>query len=155
VGDPAASEVALGPIIDAGQRDRIHSIVTESAQAGARVVAGGTYEELFYRPTVIADGTRDHAAGGQEIFGPGAPVLTFRTLEEAAEIVNDSEYGLSVGILGDVGQAMLLADMVQSGKVHINEQTVMDEANAPFGGTKSSGNGSRIGGVTANIDAFT
>ncbi|MDN6124704.1 MAG: aldehyde dehydrogenase family protein, partial [Brevibacterium sp.] len=84
-----------------------------------------------------------------------APVSRFSTLEEAAELVNGSEYGLSVGILGDVGMAIELADLVDSGKVHINEQTVSDEANVPFGGTKDSGNGSRFGGAEANIEAFT
>ena len=74
---------------------------------------------------------------------------------EAVALVDDNEYGLSVGILGDLADAMRLADRVSSGKVHINEQTVADEANAPFGGTKSSGNGSRIGGAQANLESFT
>src|SRR5699024_10230113 len=62
---------------------------------------------------------------------------------------------LSLGILGDVGMAMELADLVDTGKIHINEQTVSDEANVPFGGMKDSGNGSRFGGAEANIEAFT
>jgi len=62
---------------------------------------------------------------------------------------------VGVGILGDVGAAMTIADRVHSGKVHINEQTVLDEANAPFGGVGASGTGSRFGGATANIEAFT
>src|SRR5690625_7309344 len=69
--------------------------------------------------------------------------------------VNSSEYGLAVSILGDVGDSMKLADMVNSGKVHINEQTVGDESNAPFGGVGDSGTGSRFGGYAANIEAFT
>src|SRR5699024_8759757 len=63
--------------------------------------------------------------------------------------------GLSVGILGDTGQAMRLADQLDSGKIHINEQTVSDEPNVPFGGVKDSGNGSRFGGAAANIESFT
>jgi benzaldehyde dehydrogenase (NAD) len=62
---------------------------------------------------------------------------------------------LSLGILGDVGTAMDLADRIPSGKIHINEQTVSEEANAPFGGVGWSGNGSRIGGLETNLDAFT
>lgn len=58
-------------------------------------------------------------------------------------------------ILGDMGESMKLADMVHSGKVHINEQTVGDESNAPFGGVGASGTGSRFGGYAANIEAFT
>jgi benzaldehyde dehydrogenase (NAD) len=82
-------------------------------------------------------------------------VRAYRDLDEAARLVNDSEYGLSVGILGDVGTAMKLAEEVRSGKVHINEQTVGDEPTAPFGGVGDSGNGSRFGGAKANIEAFT
>lgn len=97
----------------------------------------------------------DSPAWREEIFGPVAPVRTYRDLDEAARIVDASPYGLSVGILGGVGTAMTLADRIRSGKVHINEQTVMDEPGAPFGGVGDSGNGSRFGGAQANIEAFT
>ncbi|GAA1681710.1 aldehyde dehydrogenase [Citricoccus zhacaiensis] len=154
VGDPTG-QVALGPIIDEKQRDNIDRIVRGAKDAGANIEAGGTYENLFYAPTVISGIDRDNPAWAEEIFGPVAPVLSFSSIEEAAEIINANEYGLSVGILGDVGQAMKLADLVHSGKVHINEQTVSDESNAPFGGVGASGTGSRFGGYTANIEAFT
>lgn len=155
VGDPASGTVALGPIIDEKQRDRIQSIVDRAVTEGARVAAGATHEGLFYRPTVLADLTAENAAFMEEIFGPVAPVLSYSTIEEAIELINANEYGLSVGILGEVGEAMKIADRIRSGIIHINEQTVSDEANAPFGGTSFSGNGSRIGGARANLDAFT
>lgn len=155
VGDPATEQVALGPIIDSGQLDHVDEVVRAGASAGDRVVAGGQPDAPFYPPTVLACAGSDSPAWRQEIFGPVAPVLTYSTLDDAARIVNDSEYGLSVGILGDVGQAMRLADRLETGKVHINEQTVSDEPNVPFGGVKDSGNGSRFGGAAANIDAFT
>lgn len=155
VGDPATGAVALGPIIDERQRDRIHSIVTAAADKGARIAAGGEYDSLFYRPTVLADITPDNPAFAEEIFGPVAPVFAYETLDQAVELINANEYGLSVGILGDVGTAMDVADRIESGKIHINEQTVSDEANAPFGGVKASGTGSRFGGAAANIEAFT
>ncbi|MGM7671246.1 benzaldehyde dehydrogenase [Microbacterium sp. A93] len=154
VGDPTG-QVAIGPIIDAGQRDNIDRIVRGAKDAGANIEAGGTYENLFYAPTVISGIDQDNPAWAEEIFGPVAPVMSFSSIEEAAEIINANEYGLSVGILGDVGPAMRLADMVHSGKVHINEQTVSDESNAPFGGVGASGTGSRFGGYAANIEAFT
>ncbi|MEU6476449.1 benzaldehyde dehydrogenase [Streptomyces sp. NPDC047017] len=155
VGDPAREDVALGPIIDRRQLERVHGIVTESVTAGATLAAGGEIDGACYRATVLTDLTPDMPAWREEIFGPVAPVIGFSTLEEAARIVDDCEYGLSVGILGDVGTAMRLADRIDSGKVHINEQTVSDEPNAPFGGVKASGTGSRFGGPAANIDAFT
>lgn len=155
VGNPATDHVALGPIIDTKQRDRIQSIVDRSVAEGARLAAGGTHDGLFYKPTVLADLTPENAAFVEEIFGPVAPVLSYSSLEEAIELINANEYGLSVGILGDVGEAMKVADRIHSGIIHINEQTVADEANAPFGGSKHSGNGSRVGGARANLDAFT
>ncbi|WP_309131860.1 benzaldehyde dehydrogenase [Brevibacterium sp.] len=155
VGDPAKEQVALGPIIDENQRIRVRDIIDKAQADGARLVAGGAGEGAFVPPTVLAELSPSNPAWTQEIFGPVAPVGRFSTLDEAADLVNASEYGLSLGILGDVGTALELADLVDTGKVHINEQTVSDEANVPFGGMKDSGNGSRFGGAEANIEAFT
>lgn len=153
VGDPTG-DVALGPIIDGRQLENIDRIVRESVEQGAQVLVGGESNGPFYPPTVIRSSTQT-PAWREEIFGPVAVVTSYESLEDVADLVNDSDHGLSVGILGDVGLAMQLADQVDSGKVHINEQTVNDEPYAPFGGVKDSGNGSRFGGVSANIDAFT
>src|SRR5699024_694095 len=131
VGNPSEESVALGPIIDAKQRDNVHAIVQNAQQQGATLAAGGDYTDLFYSPTVLSGVSAKNTAWTDEIFGPVAPVMSFGSMEEAANIVNASEYGLSVGILGDVGMAMDLADLVDSGKIHINEQTVDDEATAP------------------------
>jgi benzaldehyde dehydrogenase (NAD) len=156
VGDPATEQVALGPIIDEGQRDKVHALVTSSVDSGARLAAGGTYEGLFYRPTVLAGVTPDTPAYANEIFGPVAPVTAFGSLDEAVELATGTEYGLSLGILtGDVMAALDLAGRIPTGIVHINDQTVDDEAVAPFGGVAASGTGSRFGGAAANIDAFT
>jgi benzaldehyde dehydrogenase (NAD) len=155
VGDPATSQVALGPLIDEGQLKRVDSLVSSTVAAGARLAAGGTFEGLFYRPTVLAEVEPSMPAWADEIFGPVAPVMPFATVEEAVSLARTNEYGLSLGILGDVGLAMTVADAVPSGIVHINEQTVSDEANAPFGGVGASGTGSRFGGAEANIEAFT
>ncbi len=156
VGNPATGQVALGPVIDAGQRDRIHRIVTTTVDQGARLVTGGTFEGLFYKPTVLANVASTAPAFVEEIFGPVAPVTTFRSLDEAADLANSTEYGLSLGILTtDVMRGLALADRIDSGIVHINDQTVMDEVVNPFGGVKSSGPGARIGGAESNIDAFT
>jgi benzaldehyde dehydrogenase (NAD) len=155
VGDPATSQVALGPIIDERQRDKVHAFVTASVNEGARLAAGGTYEGLFYQPTVLADVTTQMPAYANEVFGPVAPVLRFRDFDEAARIAADTEYGLSLGILTkDVMRGLELARRIPTGIVHINEQTVDDEPTVPFGGIFDSGTGSRFGG-NANLDAFT
>jgi benzaldehyde dehydrogenase (NAD) len=156
VGDPAQQHVDLGPIIDASQRDKIHGFVTSSVDAGARLAAGGNYEALFYRPTVLGEVTPGMPAYENEIFGPVAPVVRFSTLDEVAALANGTEYGLSLGILtSDVMKGLELAERIPSGIVHINDQTVNDEAVAPFGGVAASGTGSRLGGTEWNIDAFT
>nr|MDT0657340.1 benzaldehyde dehydrogenase [Micromonospora sp. DSM 115978] len=156
VGNPATDQVALGPIIDERQRDKVHSLVTASVDAGATLAAGGTYDGLFYRPTVLAGVTTETPAYANEVFGPVAPVLSFRDPDEAVELAGASEYGLSLGILSrDVMKAMAMAERIPTGIVHINDQTVDDEAIAPFGGVRASGTGSRIGGPAANVEAFT
>jgi benzaldehyde dehydrogenase (NAD) len=156
VGNPATEQVALGPIIDEQQRDKVHQLVTSSVDSGARLAAGGTYEGLFYRPTVLDEVTPATPAYAQEVFGPVAPVLRFSSLDEAAKLARESEYALSLGILtADPMRGLALAEKIPTGIVHINDQTVADEALAPFGGMAASGTGSRFGGPAANIEAFT
>ena len=155
VGDPASGRVALGPIIDAKQLARVDGLVTASVSAGARLAAGGTHHDLFYAPTVLAEVTPQMPVWAEEVFGPVAPVLPFADVDEAIELARATPYGLSLGVLGDVGAAMRVADAVPSGIVHINGQTVSDEASAPFGGVGDSGTGSRAGGAAANVEAFT
>ncbi|MER5520719.1 benzaldehyde dehydrogenase [Streptomyces sp. NPDC002763] len=155
VGDPATGQVALGPMIDDRQLQAAHAIVTDSVATGARLAAGGTYEGLFYRPTVLADVPLEARAYTEEIFGPVAPVVPFQDLDEAVRLATDTEYGLSLGILTrDVAKGLALADRIPTGLVHINDQTVNDEATIPFGGVGESGNGSRHGGSVANLEAF-
>ncbi|MEU5988798.1 aldehyde dehydrogenase family protein [Spirillospora sp. NPDC047418] len=156
VGDPAGGEVALGPVIDAGQRDKIHGMVTASVDQGAKLASGGTYEELFYRPTVLADIPLTAPAFADEVFGPVAPVTRVSSVADAVELAGAGDYGLSLGIVTrDVMRGLAVAEQIPTGIVHINDQTVNDEANAPFGGVRASGTGSRFGGAAANIEAFT
>ncbi len=156
VGNPATSEVALGPVIDAGQRDKIHGLVTASADGGAKVAAGGEYDDLFYKPTVLSDVELTAPAFVEEVFGPVAPVTRVSSPEEAVRLATESDYGLSLGIVTrDVMRGLAIADQIPTGIVHINDQTVNDEANAPFGGVGASGTGSRFGGAAANVEAFT
>lgn len=156
VGDPFRDNVGMGPIIDAKQRDNIHRIVTDSISAGAQLRAGGSYADLYYRPTVLSDVPLTAPAYAEEIFGPVAPVVAFDGLEEAVGLAAGTGYGLSVGILTrDVMRGLSLAERIPAGLVHINDQTVNDEAVAPFGGVAESGTGSRHGGPDANLEAFT
>jgi benzaldehyde dehydrogenase (NAD) len=155
VGDPREEGVAIGPIISERQAARIERIVDESVAAGARVLAGGRRDRLFYPPTVLDHVERTMPAYSEEIFGPVAPIIAFRTDAEAVEIANDTEYGLTAAVHSrSVPRATLVAGQLRTGMVHINDVSAKDAANAPFGGVGASGNGSRIGG-TASLEQFT
>jgi benzaldehyde dehydrogenase (NAD) len=155
VGDPTNTDVAIGPLINAQQRDHAARIVADAQAAGATLSAGGGYRDLFFEPTVLSDVDRDNPAFNEEIFAPVAVVVPFDTDDEAVALANDSEYGLSMAIVSsNVGRALKLGERLRTGLLHINDQTVNDEVINPFGGVGASGNGTSIGGPS-NIDEFT
>jgi len=155
LGDPYREDVDLGPIVNQKQLDRVDGIVQRAVDGGARLVVGGTHEGLFYRPTVLTEVTTASPAWTDEIFGPVAPVVVFDTDDEALALANDSEYGLTGAVYSrSISRGLALAQRFRSGMVHVNDQTVNDEATIPFGGMGASGNGSRFGGP-ANLDEFT
>jgi len=147
VGDPASGQVALGPIINQRQLDRVHRLVTETVAAGATLAAGGTYEKLFYQPTVLENVRPGMPCFDDEIFGPVVNIIPFDTDEEAIALANNTEYGLAAGVIGkDVGRALKIARQLRTGLVHINDQSVADDVVNPFGGRGASGNGTAVGG---------
>jgi benzaldehyde dehydrogenase (NAD) len=156
VGDPwREPDVALGPIINDRQLDRVEEIVQATIAAGAAVRAGATHEGRFYRPTVLAGVTPDMRAFSDEIFGPVAPVTTFSSEEEALALCNSSDYGLTAAVYTRrLGRGLELARAMKTGMVHVNDTTVNDAPNAPFGGTGASGNGGRYGSLS-NWEEFT
>jgi benzaldehyde dehydrogenase (NAD) len=155
VGDPNTHPVHLGPLINGRQCERVHRIVQESVNAGARLLAGGTHEGLFYRPTVLGDVSPDMPAFRDELFGPVAPITVFDDDDQAVALANASSYGLAAAIHSkSVARATALAERLHSGMVHINDQTVNNEFQVPFGGMGASGNGGRFGGP-ANVHEFT
>ena len=155
-GDPFREDVELGPIVNEQQVRRVDDIVQRSvATGGARLVEGGTYEGLFYRPTVLADVHLDSPAWTDEIFGPVAPVVTFASDDEAVELANSTEYGLAGGVYSrSISRGLAIANRIKAGMVHVNDQPINDEATIPFGGMGLSGNGGRFG-AEANLEAFT
>nr|WP_319563728.1 aldehyde dehydrogenase family protein [uncultured Rhodoferax sp.] len=102
VGNPATGNVSLGPLISEIQRNRVHSIIQDSIEAGAILETGETYEQLFYKPTVLSNVTPGMRAYHEEVFGPCASIITFKTDDEAIAIANDTEYGLSAGIISSI-----------------------------------------------------
>jgi benzaldehyde dehydrogenase (NAD) len=155
VGDPNTQAVAIGPLITAKQVANVDRIVQESIKMGAKLLAGGTSNGQYYLPTVLADVTPDMPAFREEIFGPVVSITTFSTDAQAISLANDSEYGLAAGIhTRDIGRGMAMAEQLNVGLVHVNDQTVNDDGTMPMGGRGASGNGSRHGGP-ANWDEFT
>jgi benzaldehyde dehydrogenase (NAD) len=155
VGDPAAQQVHLGPIINEKQAARVETLVRDAVEKGATITAGGARDGLFYKPTVMVNVTTDMQLYKEEIFGPVAPITTFKTEAEAIALANDTAYGLASSIFTrDQGRAMRVARQLRTGIVHINDQTVNHEVFGPIGGMGASGNGARSGGPSA-LDEYT
>ena len=155
LGDPFREDVDLGPIVNEKQLARVDGIVTRSIEGGARVAEGGTHEGLFYRPTVLAEVTTELPVWTDEIFGPVAPVTSFETDDEAVALANATDYGLAAGVYShSISRGLAIANRIKAGMIHVNDQTINDEAIIPFGGVGVSGNGARFGGE-ANLDMFT
>ncbi|WP_324760777.1 aldehyde dehydrogenase family protein [Haloarcula sp. GH36] len=152
----AHDHVVVGPIIDESQRDEILEYVERTVEAGATLETGGETVEvdgvedsLVVEPTVLSDVTNDMAAACNEHFGPVVPVIPFSDVDEAVEIANDTEFGLSGSVhAGDVGAGKRIAQRLETGMVHVNDQPINDEAHVPFSGTGASG----VGGY--NTDDF-
>jgi aldehyde dehydrogenase (NAD+) len=126
---------------------------------GARVVCGGRpatvpgCEAGFYvEPTVLADVTNDMKVAREEIFGPVLSVIKYRSVEEAIEIANDTDYGLSAGVwTTDLIEAQRIARELRAGSVWVNDWHMM-RTDAPFGGYKQSGYGRELG--RHSIDSY-
>lgn len=134
VGDPFENGTDLGPLISEKQRDRVHGIVQESIDLGARLITGGTYEGLFYRPTVLAGVTPDMPAFSEEIFGPVLPVTVVDSERAAVEVVNGYPMLMNSVFSADVMRGMRVAEQLQAGEVHVNDAHARHGAENQMGG---------------------
>jgi benzaldehyde dehydrogenase (NAD) len=155
VGDPTSGKVALGPLINAQQLERVDGIVKDAVAKGAVLRAGGEHENLFYKPTVLEEVRPGMRVLEEEVFGPVVAIVPFDSDDEVIAMNNASQYGLSAGVITtSLERAMSFTARLRTGIIHVNDQTVGDEPWVPFGGTGASGNGGRHGGV-ANWEEFT
>ncbi|EIV92516.1 aldehyde dehydrogenase [Frankia sp. QA3] len=160
LGDPLDPATDVGPVISAGQRDRILAYLESARQDGATIALGGGVPQgpgfetgNWVEPTVVTDVTNDARIAREEVFGPVLTVLTYDSVDEAVAIANDTDYGLSAGVWGrDEQRALAVARRLDAGMVYVNDWHVIHPA-YPFGGFKQSGLG-REGGPDA-LDAYT
>jgi acyl-CoA reductase-like NAD-dependent aldehyde dehydrogenase len=153
-GDPAEHDTIIGPLINERAMETVAGRVQDAVSRGARVLAGGDRVGRCYQATLLADVPPDSELARLETFGPVASVEVVTDAEAAVRRANDTPYGLAAGILtSDPDRGLALADQLQSGIVHVNDQPVGDEPQMPFGGVKDSGWG-RFGGAAAT-DEFT
>lgn len=144
LGDGAQEGVNVGPLINENAANDVLTFVEDAVAKGAHVAAGGRRSELgkcFVEPTVLTDVSDDMRVFREEIFGPVAPLLKFKTEEEAIAMANDTEFGLACYFYArDVGRIWRVGEALEYGIVGINEGIISNEM-APFGGVKESGQG--------------
>jgi acyl-CoA reductase-like NAD-dependent aldehyde dehydrogenase len=154
-GDPKEPDTIIGPLINEDALATVKGRVDAAVQAGAKVLAGGEDAgNNTYRATLVTDVPADAELATHETFGPVLAVEVVDSPDEAVERANATGYGLSAGIITqDADRGLALAQRIESGIVHVNDQPVGDEPQMPFGGVKDSGWG-RFGGQAA-MDEFT
>lgn len=149
VGDPSEAKTAIGPIINRGHLDGILKKVDGTIAAGATVILRGQVSGLILSPIVLTEVRNDMPVAHEELFGPVAPILRVQGEEEAIQVANDTEYGLSSAVFTrDIARGVRVAHRIEAGMAHVNDWPMNDEVNAPFGGEKASGLG-RFGGEWA------
>jgi acyl-CoA reductase-like NAD-dependent aldehyde dehydrogenase len=154
LGDPKEHGTVIGPLINERALARVKSRVHDAVSRGARVLAGGEAVGPCFQATLVADVPRDADLARRETFGPVATVEVVDSDDDMIRRANDTSYGLAAGILTtDTDRGLALAERLEAGIVHVNDQPVHDEPQMPFGGVKDSGWG-RLGGLFA-IDEFT
>ncbi len=153
-GDLRNPDTWLGPIISERQRQRVQQHIEDARDKGATVVTGGEWRGNRCRPTILTGVAENMTVCREETFGPVTSVYPIDGPAEALEKANATNYGLSAAVFTrDIDQALLLAQSINSGMVHINAPTIADEPHVPFGGVGDSGFGRE--GTDIDIDTLT
>jgi vanillin dehydrogenase len=142
-GDEPNPHKAIGPLINASSAERVAALVEDAVTKGASVLTGGgPASGPYYPATVLTDITEDMEIYSQEVFGPVASLYVADDEAEAVALADDTDYGLASAVYTEnVGRGLRLARQLRHGSVHINDQTIADEPQAPVGGIKDSGFG--------------
>ena len=160
LGDGLDPKVDVGPVINKAALDRIHNYVQIGQKEGARALVGASVADIngkgfFYSPTLFDGVNPGSTLEAEEIFGPVLSIIEVNSLEEAIEVNNRSQYGLSTSIFTqDVNRAFTAMRDIATGLVYINHGTTGAEIQFPFGGVRGTGNGHREAGQAA-LEVFT
>ncbi len=154
VGSTTEKENVLGPVINDRAADRLQAQFDDAKAKGAKVLVGGEIDGRYVSPTVFSGVTPDMLMYQQESFGPVCSIFKARNDEEAIRIANDSEYGLTAGVMTeDEGRGLAIVNQLDTGNCHVNCSPVNDEPHVPFGGFKASGSGKH--GGRWSMETFT
>ncbi|MFN3748422.1 MAG: aldehyde dehydrogenase family protein [Sphingorhabdus sp.] len=149
VGDPLQEGAHIGPVVNKAQYEKIQGLIQSAIDEGATLETGGTDRPAdlnrgyYIKPTVFSGVTPNMRIAKEEVFGPVATIMAYEDLDQAIEIANDTEYGLSAVVSGDPSKAAEVAPKLRAGMVAINNWG--PAPGAPFGGYKQSGNGREAG----------
>jgi acyl-CoA reductase-like NAD-dependent aldehyde dehydrogenase len=157
-GDPGDAGTAVGPVINARAAQRVCALVRDAVGKGATLLTGTGEPEgqnkTLLKPMVLTEITRDMDIWYGEIFGPATVIHIVGSADEAVELANDTDYGLTGGVISEnLTEALNVARRMRTGIIHVNDQGIADEPMAPFGGVQNSGYG-KFGG-DAGIASFT
>jgi acyl-CoA reductase-like NAD-dependent aldehyde dehydrogenase len=153
-GDPKEHDTIIGPLITGQALELVKSRVDDAVSKGARLITGGDAVGSCYQATLLTDVPEESEFARNETFGPVAAIEVVDSADHAVERANATPYGLASGVItNDADKGLELAQRIEAGIVHVNDQPVGDEPQVPFGGVKDSGVG-RFGG-TAVISEFT
>lgn len=148
IGDPNDPTTIVGPVVSSAQRDRIEAGVAKAVAEGAEVIAGGGRPDMkkgwFVNPTLVGRLDNNASLARNEIFGPVSVVITYKTVEEAVRITNDSPLGLKAYVFGPTAECLKLVPDLHVGTVQINGGSPL-RPDAPMQGYKHSGVGSEWG----------
>jgi glyceraldehyde-3-phosphate dehydrogenase [NAD(P)+] len=154
MGDPRDSSVKLGPLIDHTAVERVHGLVTDAVNRGAKLLTGGKYQGNYYQPTVLDEVPIDARVMWEETFGPVIPIGHVKDVDEAIQLANKSRFGLdSCVFTNDINLARKVAKRLEDGEVTINAAPRHGVGYYPFGGNKDSGIGRE--GIGYSIEEMT
>ena len=154
MGNPMDANTTLGTLISEKAAIQVEETVRNAVEKGAEILTGGVRDGAFYSATVMDNVSRDMDLVVRETFGPIAPIIRVKDLDEAISVANDTEYGLQAGVFtSDYSSAMRCAQEIEAGTVFVNKQSTFRTDNMPFGGFKNSGVGKE--GIKYAVEEMT